>query len=209
MKFASAVTVAAALSAAACAQGQIRITEWTYQGASGEWIEFTNVGNTAITMTGWSFDDDTRTPGSVDLSAFGTVAAGESVILTDVTAAAFRAAWNLGANVKVIGGNTNNLGRADEINIYDGSSNLIDRLTYGDQTVGGVRTLNLTANITLSNLGLNLAAQAPGSFVGDAFGSYKSTGNDVGNPGLYLPIPAPGSLALVGVGVLVAGRRRK
>ena len=208
MKFVSAITVAAALVAAATAQGQIRITEWTYQGASGEWIEFTNIGNTAISMAGWSFDDNSRASGSVDLSSFGLVAAGESVILTDVTAAAFRTAWNLSAGVKVIGGNTNNLGRADEINIYDGTT-LVDRLTYDDQGLGGIRTLNVTANIALANLGLNNGPAAGKSIVGDAFGSYASTGNDVGNPGLYLPIPAPGSLALIGMGLIVAGRRRK
>lgn len=208
MKLVSAITVAAALVAAATAQGQIRITEWTYQGASGEWIEFTNIGNTAISMAGWSFDDNSRAPGSVDLSGFGLVAAGESVILADVTAAAFRTAWNLGAGVKVIGGNTNNLGRADEINIYDGTT-LVDRLTYDDQGLGGIRTLNVTANIALANLGLNNGPAAGKSIVGDAFGSYASTGNDVGNPGLYLPIPAPGSLALIGMGLIVAGRRRK
>ena len=208
MKLVSAITVAAALVAAATAQGQIRITEWTYQGASGEWIEFTNIGNTAISMAGWSFDDNSRASGSVDLSSFGLVAAGESVILTDVTAAAFRTAWNLGAGVKVIGGNNNNLGRADEINIYNGTT-LVDRLTYDDQSLGGIRTQNVTANIALANLGLNAPSLAPGSVVGDAYGSYKSSGNDVGNPGLYLPIPAPGSLALIGMGLIVAGRRRK
>lgn len=208
MKLVSAVTVAAALIAAASAQGQIRITEWTYQGASGEWIEFTNVGSSAISFSGWSFDDDSGIPGSVNLSSFGTVAAGESVILTDITAAAFRTAWNLGAGVKVIGGNSNNLGRADEINIYNGTT-LIDHLAYDDQSLGGIRTQNRTANILLANLGLNAPSLAPGSVAGDAFGSYASTGNDIGNPGLYLPIPAPGSLALMGMGLLIAGRRRK
>jgi hypothetical protein len=209
MKLVSAVTVAAALIAAASAQGQIRITEWTYQGASGEWIEFTNVGNTAVDFSGWSFDDDSRVAGTVNLSAFGLVAAGESVILADITAAAFRTAWNLGAGVKVIGGNTTNLGRGDEINIFNGST-LVDRLTYDDVLIGGVRTQNVTANIALANLGLNQSALAPKSVVGDAYGSYKAaTSNDVGNPGLYLPIPAPGSLALVGMGLLVAGSRRR
>jgi len=101
---------------AATAQAQMRITEWMYDGqigSKGEFVEFTNIGSSAIDMTGWSFDDDSRTANTMDLSAFGTVAAGESVIFTDATAANFRAAWALSDTVKVIGGKTANLGRDD------------------------------------------------------------------------------------------------
>src|SRR6185312_7524044 len=104
---------------ASSAAAEMRITEYMYSGANGEFIEFTNVGDAPIDMTGWSFDDDSETPGTVDLSAFGTVAAGESVILTETAAADFRTAWSLCDAVKVIGGNTTNLGRDDEINLFD------------------------------------------------------------------------------------------
>ncbi len=90
------------------------ITEWAYQGSGGEFMEFTNTGSTPVDMTGWSYDDNTQLPGSVSLSAFGIVAPGESVILADLTAAAFRTEWGLPASVKVIGENTQNLGRADD-----------------------------------------------------------------------------------------------
>ena len=52
-------------------KSQMRITEFMYSGASGEFVEFTNVGHVAINMTGWSFDDATRNPGAHDLSGFG------------------------------------------------------------------------------------------------------------------------------------------
>ncbi len=97
-----------------------------YQGANekGEFIEFTNTGTTAVDMTGWSFDDDSRLAGSVSLSAFGIVNAGESVISTESTVAAFRANWGLSSEVTIIGGNTVNLGRADEINLFDNTGTL-------------------------------------------------------------------------------------
>ena len=110
---------------AATAHAQMRITEWMYDGqigTKGEFIEFTNIGSVAIDMTGWSFDDDSRTAGTVLLSTFGTVAAGESVILTDATVANFRSAWALSDLVKIIGSNGTNLGRDDEINLFDSSS---------------------------------------------------------------------------------------
>ncbi|MEC5218907.1 hypothetical protein RCH09_003882 [Actimicrobium sp. GrIS 1.19] len=92
--------LAATLSGAHAAPTGLLISEWMYNGLAtggvGEFVEFTNFGTTAINMSGWSFDDNSRLAGSEPLAAFGTIAAGESVIFTDATAAAFRSAWNLG-----------------------------------------------------------------------------------------------------------------
>ncbi|WP_164473232.1 lamin tail domain-containing protein, partial [Clostridium sp. E02] len=124
----------------------MQITEFMYQGANGEFIEFTNVGTAPVDLTGWSFDDDSRLAGTVDLSAFGAVQPGESVILAEASEAEFRAAWGLYASFKVVGGLTTNLGRADEINLFDASGNLVDRLTYSDQTFPGTpRTQGISA----------------------------------------------------------------
>ena len=170
--------------------GGMRITEWMYQGGSGEFIEFTNMSTIPVDLTGWSFDDNNRTPGEFDLSAFGVVQPGESVVITENTAAAFRAAWGLSADVKVIGdlGVTtgHNLGRNDEINIYDAEDNLVDQLTYGDQTFpGSIRTQNVSGQTCRQNLGLNDAMLWERSVVGDRFGSWAASSGDIGSPGLY------------------------
>lgn len=204
----NALVIAAIAATAGSALANIRITEYLYSGASGEFVEFTNVGVSPIDMTGWSFDDNSRAPGSMDLSGFGIVQAGESVIMTEIDAALFRTNWSLSAGVKIIGLNANNLGRADEINIYDGST-LVDRLTYDDQTLGGPRTQNKSANTGLANLGTNVITSWSLSSVADSYGSYASTGADVANPGKYLPIPAPGPMALLGLGLFAARRSRR
>lgn len=179
------------------------ITEWAYQGAGGEYAEFTNTGGSPVDMTGWSFDDNSQIPGSVSLSGFGIVAPGESVILTDLTAAAFRTEWGLSAAAKVIGENTQNLGRADEINLYDSANALVDRLTYDDQLIGGPRTNLASGNPkTLSVVGTNNVLQWVLSTVGDTYGSYASVSGGTGNPGKFTLVPEPASLLILVIAML-------
>jgi predicted extracellular nuclease len=165
-------------------------------------------------MAGWSFDDNHRIPGVVDLSAFGTVAAGESVILTDASIANFRTSWNLSEAVKVIGGNTANLGREDEINLYNASQAVVDTLTFGDDVdpyKGTIRARYDSGNPgSPSVVGANNVAGWVLSTVGDGYGSWKSANNDIGNPGRYTAAPEPTSivLALIGLVSFIGLRRR-
>ncbi|THG28966.1 hypothetical protein E6C70_13120 [Glaciibacter flavus] len=200
----SLVVAAVAASAAVCAAlavpttvqaadaASVKITEWMYNpvSSSGEYVEFTNLGAAPVSLAGWSFDDDSRTPGTVPLDSLGTLAVGQSAIITESADATFRTEWSLGADVKILAGNTTNLGRADEINLFNGPdavANLADRLTYNDQgtgTVKGPRTQGV-AGIpkTTAALGANDASQWQLSAVGDAEGSRTSTAGDIGSPG--------------------------
>jgi hypothetical protein len=161
----------------------MRITEYMYGGANGEFIEFTNVGSASIDMTNWSFSDNAEIPGAVNLTAFGIVKPGESVILTETAASAFRTDWALCNGQKVIGGNTTNLGRADEINLYDENELLVDRLTYDDQTLHGVRANNISAWVSPAAPGKNISTSWTLSVVGDGESSVTSVGGDIGSPG--------------------------
>lgn len=214
----SAMTI---LAVAGAASADIRITEWMYNNFP-EYVEFTNVGNAPIDMSGWSYDDDSRTPGAFDLSAFGVVRPGESVLITEGDAEAFRASWSLPASIKIIGEYTNNLGRNDEINLFDADGNLVDRLTYGDQSFpGSIRTQNRGGvPISFDALGANdvfqwaFADELPGGGPIDLTEVYGSVGffvNDLGqtgNPG-YFFIPTPGAAALFALAGLAGVRRRR
>jgi uncharacterized protein YjiK len=181
----------------------IQITEYSYSSLNGEFVEFTNTGATPVDMTGYSFDDNSRIAGSFSLSGFGTVKPGESVIITEtVDVAAFRTAWGLPATVKVLGGSNiakttggsdQALQRADELNLYDASGTLVDRLTYDDATItGSPRTLNVSAYTDPANLGKNDASKWKLSTVGDIQGGKASvlvgtvTATDIGSPGSTL-----------------------
>jgi len=216
MKFRNVAAFAALLLLAAgtTAHAEMRITEWMYNSdlGIGEFVEFTNTGATAVNMSGYSYDDDSRNPGVVNLSAFGLVQPGESVILSEASASSFRSQWNLPASVKVIGGNATNLGRADEINIFSGST-LVDRLTFGDQVFpGSIRTVDISGNPnTLAVIGTNTVTQWSFSTIGDQWGSYASVAGAIGNPGIgnYV-VPEPSSVVLMVLGTAALfGRRIK
>ncbi|MDP2005196.1 MAG: lamin tail domain-containing protein [Rubrivivax sp.] len=197
------------------ALAQMEITEWMYSGTGGEFIEFTNTSTSAIDLSGWSYDDDSQAPLSFDLSGFGTVAAGESVVITEDDAAQFRIHWALADSVKVLGGYTNNIGRADQINLYNAALAAVDTFSYGDAVyLGTVRTQGASGTPT------SLAALASPvvttdwvlAAVGDAYGSFVSTNGDIGNPGrLVTVVPEPGTWALLlaGLGVVTAVARRR
>lgn len=206
-----ALVVALMLGLGSMANAGMVITEWMYgSGGSGaEYVEFTNTGAVPMDMTGWSYDDDSRLVGVFSLSGFGTVAPGESVIITeDPSAANFRSVWNLAASVKVLAGYTNNLGRGDEINLFDGSGVLADRLTYGDQVfLGSIRTQGKSGNpISVAALGANDVYQWQLAAVGDSYGSWTASTGDIGNPGTAIPEPA--TLGLLLIGLLPVLRRR-
>lgn len=202
--------LAIVLSAAA-ARAEMRITEWMYKGANGEFIEFTNVGSAPVDMADWHYSDSDRGSHDLNISAFGVVAPGESVILTDASEAAFRTAWGLSSSVKIIGSNTNsNLDRNDEINLYDAAEVLVDRLTYGDEAFSGsVRANGVSGNPGSAGvLGANNVYGWVKSVAGDAFGSHAAAG-DIGNPGHYaVPEPTSVVLALIGLAGVFATRRR-
>ena len=193
------------------AWGAVRITEFMYNSTSastGEFVEFTNLGSSAVDFTGWSFDDSSRTPGSTSLSAFGSVAPGQSVVLTDADAATFIASWSL-SGVSVIGGNADNLGRSDEINLYDASNNLVDRLTFSDQTYTGTpRTNGTSAWAYVSGDGPfgTITTAWVLSTVGDAQGSLQIANSDLGNPGRYV-VPEPSTC--LGLSLLMLGAMRR
>ncbi|MBD2702074.1 lamin tail domain-containing protein [Spirosoma sp. BT702] len=170
--------------------GIIRITEYMYSGTPGEYFELTNVGNASVNLTGWSYDDNSRQAGSFSLSGLGIVQPGESVVVTEADVSVFRRAWYLPTSVKVLGGNTENLGRSDEINIYNTSATLVDRLTFDDQTISGsVRTNDVSGWTAPANLGLNQTATYQLAVVGDGQNSYIATTGNLGNPGgYYVPL---------------------
>jgi|GEM_PF-766247 len=167
--------------------GRIRISEYMYQGtqsSTGEFIELTNPGDAAVNMNGWSFDDNDDKPGKFSLSGFGRVLPGESVIITEINAEAFRTAWNLGASIKIIGDNTEKLGSSDHINIYDSTMVRIDYIAYTNSSASG-KSKWATQDI-LSIAPPYVESNWKDASVNDLQRSYLSTpSSNTANPGRY------------------------
>ncbi len=121
----------------------------------------------------------------------------QSGLITETTAAAFRTDWGLAASVKIAGSNTNNLGRNDEINIFNGTT-LADRLTYGDQNIPGTIRTQGTSGVPISCQALGANTVGAWAFSQNGVdGAKHSSSGDTGSPGTS-PLGACGPVTIVG-----------
>lgn len=210
MKFtAVASALAAALFfSAPLAQAQVRITELMFEGVGvdtveyksngtlnykvsddkREFFEITNLGSEAVDLTGWVYNDDNVNDPIAFGSAFGSLAAGESAVLTEMSVDAFRTLWGLSDAVKVFSiGTLSNLGKNDTINIYDASGAIVDSVTYPK----GLDASGVSYNRPYGDSGSSTGSWLR-SVAGDVFGSVLSgdvpleTYNVVGADGVTL-----------------------
>lgn len=188
----AAMAVAPPTAAHADAAPAVRITEWMYknEATSGEFVELTNVGADPVDLTGWSYAASGGGAGQVSLSDFGEIAADESVVVTESAVDTFRTEWGLSSSVKIVGGVTHNIGRADDFEVYDATGALVDQLAYNDQgsgSVKGPRTDGISGvPKSAAALGANDASQWQLSTPGDADKAWSVTvgsKTDVGSPG--------------------------
>ena len=214
------VLLAAALPAAA--QADVRITEFMYQGANSgnrEFLELTNIGNAAVDIANWTYNDDNPNNPVAFGAGFGSLAANESIILTELSAADFRTYWGLSSSVRVfsIGGNSN-LGNGDTINIYNSATQsaatLVDTLTYAS----GSNTPGISRNRPVGGAGATLNTAWINSVAGDVYGSALAPAagdKDLANPGRYplaaagVPEPATWAMLIGGFGLAGGALRRR
>ena len=210
---------AMAVTMPVAASAEVRITEFLFQGAyagNREFVELTNLGDTAVDVTGWSYNDNNPNNPVTFGNFFGSFAPHESVILTELTASAFQTYWGLDPSVRIfsIGGNSN-LGDGDTINIYNSTtqnaSTLVDSLLYAAGLTPGV-----SRNRPLGVQGAVTNDQFVYSSTGDTYGSAlaPNTPADLGNPGRFaaaaaVPEPAGWAMMTAGLGLVGANLRRR
>jgi hypothetical protein len=203
---------------ATVANAQVRITEVAPWGSSAttpyvsDWFELTNVGSTAVNITGWTMDDNSNGSAKVALTGIASIAAGESVIFTENAAtASFLSTW-FGSNAPVglQVGNYTGAGvglsqSGDAVNVFNASGVLQANVTFGAsgtatpfQTFDNAAGLNNTALTQLSVAGVNGAFVAANDLA------------EIGSPGSIAAVPEPENLALALTAlVLIGGLARR
>lgn len=237
----SCVAVLAAV-APAFAAAELRFTEFEYNthntvgSNKGSFVEITNVGDAAQDLTGYQVLED---KGAVSIASAGTIAPGESIVVTAVTGAQFRTYWNLPASVKVVGDTAFNTPSIFDYRLYSGaidsndpSANLVTHFQLG-ASGGPGRALDQNGNAVLSNAGKFISVNVPPaaldlgydyakvagkdtyytvqSAVADVYGSKASTNVlDIGNPGSYAVAVVPEPASVACVSLLApVAMRRK
>ena len=208
------------IAAAAASNAGIEITE-TWTGMSGEdgtadWIEVTYFGaGTFDTGTIWYDDAGPSIADGGQLDSFVLSNGQSAVFLLDTEASddiyanaadEFVAIWGAVANLGYTNGG-GGLGQGgDEANLLDAAGNVLDTLAYASS--GDTATFEKINGVTRLSVAGENGAYASAEFFNDndAFGSGVFFGSLVGSPGV---VPAPAAAALLGLGGLVATRRRR
>jgi hypothetical protein len=166
----------------------------------GDWFELTNFSTSSINITGFKMDDNSNLfSASVALNGITSIAAGESVVFIESSAAAdatlFKTLWSKPSlQVGLYSGSGVGLSStSDAVNIFDGAGSLVTGATFGAATTGtsfyydqGSFTGNSTLLTAISAAGLA--------------GAFTSSNGLIGSPGA---IPEPSTYAaLAGVGAL-------
>lgn len=201
-KLAIVLAALAATTFAHAGDQDVYITEVMYTGLFGEFIEVTNTGTAQVDVNGWRFDDNSASfaSGTVLFSSSTPLNQNECFIITEVSEAVFTQAWFTDAShsapsslVAIYENNSNNLGRSDEVNIYEDGGTLVDRLTYNDQGTGdvkGPRTEEISAvpgplTVLGDNKFKNWVLSAVGTGNAWKAGAPAPVPGPVGSPGQY------------------------
>lgn len=212
----SVLLSALALTATA-ATAQVRITEvapWSSGNSvvAADWFELTNLGSSAVDISGWKVDDNSNAFGSaVALTGVSSIGAGQSVIFIEgsaATASSFLSNWFgsssfAGVVVGTYSGSGIGFGTGgDAVNIFSAAGALQARVAFGAsdvsspyQTFDNSAGLNDVTLTTLSTAGTN------GAFV-------IASGLEIGSPSL-VPEPETYAMLLAGLGLMGAAVRRR
>lgn len=216
------ILTAALLASVASTQAQalLRVTEaMSSSGVGGtpDWIELTNLGNTAANISGWKVDDSSRAFGtSLLLNGITSIAAGESVVFFETPAANLTGAWATdltnfrnfwgglsGIQVGYYGGSGIGLSSAGDGMIVFNSSGIevTNYVSFGAATAGTSFNFvyDASGGLTSAANALSVAGEYGATTVNAAWGG---TGTPVSNTAGLGVVPEPSSSVLLGLGTI-------
>lgn len=206
----------ALIGVAGAASADLLITE-VYAGVTGEdgtadWFEVTWTGAGSFDTGGLFYDDESADPTvNAGLTSFILNTGESAVFLQDSDAigiADFGAVWGSVANVGIAAGGGGLSQNGDGIFLFDGNTagaNEVASVLFGSFTGTATLEFDVLGNSQQSQIGIN-GAFASNTFFNDNIGGAEEEIFLIGSPGV---VPAPGAVALLGLGGIVAGRRRR
>jgi len=197
-------------------------------GYAADWFEVTNLGPTAVNITGWKMDDNSNAfANSVALNGITSIAAGESVIFMETSNATvvstFRTAWSVAPTVQIgtyTGSGVGLSASGDAVNLFTSAGAVVTGVTFGASTAAapfasfenatgqGSTTLPGPIITTFSAISVN-GAYASADSIG--VGSPGTNPAGVGPDPVIPEFPAGGVLLamLAGLGLVVLVVRRR
>ena len=207
-----------ALSCSAISHASIRITEVMSSSNGGgtptpDWIEVTNYGPSAVSLSGWRMDDGSfNFAASVALNGIASIGAGESVVFIESAAgasiASFRSFWGGLSGVQVgfySGSGVGFSSGGDGACLFDSSNALLSQVSFVAATSGSSFFYGWTPSGSIDP-SFNSVVSTVGII--DTQVTVSSSG-DTASIGTAIGIPAPGAFALLGLAGLAARRRRR
>ena len=200
------------------AHAGIVITEvMSSSGTNGtpDWIEVTNDGSSAVSLSGWKMDDGSfNIAAAVALSGITSIGAGESVIFIESTGGAgigsFRTFWGGLANVQVgyySGSGVGLSSGGDGVCLFNNPGVNVNQVSFGAAITGSSFFWGWDAQ---GSIDPNYSAVVStvgtiGTQVG--FVSADALGN-IGSLGTAIAVPGPGVAAAAVLALAVRSRRR-
>ena len=200
------------------AHAGIVITEvMSSSGTNGtpDWIEVTNDGSSAVSLSGWKMDDGSfNIAAAASLSGITSIGAGESVIFIESAAgagvASFRTFWGGLTNVQVGYYSGSGLGLSsggDGVCLFNNLGVNVNQVSFGAATTGSSFFWGWDAQgaIDPNYSGGVSTVGTIGTQVG--FVSADALGN-IGSLGTAILVPAPGVAAFASLALAIRSRRR-
>lgn len=201
------------------ANANVAITEVAPWGSSNapyeaDWFELTNMGNSAIDISGWKVDDSSNAFGSaLALNGIASIAAGQSVIFIESAngsdIASFVSTW-FGNNTSPLVGYYSGSGiglstSGDAVNIFNAAGERQANVSFGAADASSpYQTFDNAAGIN------GLISQLSSAGVNGAFVAANDIA-EIGSPGTIAAVPEPEHYAmfLAGLGVIGMSIRKR
>jgi hypothetical protein len=222
MKSLSSLLITTTLVAiSSSASASLRITEVMSSSAgggspTGDFLEITNYGSSAISMSGWKMDDNSfDITKAVALNGITSIGAGESVIFIESAAGAavnsFKSFWGglTGVQVGYYSGSGISFGSGgDSAVLFNASAAEATRVTFGAATAGKTFYWGYNAATGVVDPSYNGLVSSVGT-IGTQV-TFTNSG-DTGSLGTAIgtaAVPTPGAIALLGLAGLISRRRK-